>query len=139
MDRLWNQYLDILGAFNLLTEMQPTITSCSCSITKFQSFSWKSSIKENEHHHFDKSLCIWYLYIHNKTKGSWNAFLGFGWPSGAPRCNIRPGHGSQVSTPVNATLSNLGEGNWSLTINESFQGIIVNVDKQGRDCLALFA
>ena len=63
---------------------------------------------------------------HNKMYSS-----AYGWPRGAPRCNVRPGHGSQRSAGVSVGVTSLGSNRWRLTVPGGFKGIILNSSAQG--------
>ena len=55
----------------------------------------------------------------------------FSWPRGAPRCGVRPGHGSQRSSGVRLGVENIGGGRWRVTVPGSFKGVIINSASQG--------
>merc|ERR1719474_1405399 len=53
------------------------------------------------------------------------------WPSGAPRCNIRPGHGSETEQNVTLNVTSLGDARWKVLVPVKLRGIVLNADKQG--------
>ena len=80
-------------------------------------------------------------------------FAGLAWPRGAPRCNIRPGHGAQLPDNLNVAVNKQAQGKWKVgaliqvkhfktgqiqipnfqvTLPGSFKGIILNSATEGR-------
>merc|ERR1719259_691534 len=53
------------------------------------------------------------------------------WPSGAPRCNIRPGHGSETEENVTVNVTSLGDARWKVFVPVRFRGIVLNTDTIG--------
>ena len=82
---------------------------------------------------------------------SWPSVLS--WPRGAPRCDIRPGHGVQTPDNLNVAVNKMGPGEWKvsaflaqfqdkenttiwqITVPGSFKGIILNSATEGRDII----
>jgi len=50
--------------------------------------------------------------------------------SGAPSCNIKPGHGSQ-SGSVRVSVTSLGGKRWQVSVPGRFKGLILNSGSQG--------
>merc|ERR1711934_254146 len=53
------------------------------------------------------------------------------WPRGAPRCDIRPGHGAQAPDNLNVAVNKMGPAEWKITLPGSFKGIILNSATEG--------
>ena len=55
------------------------------------------------------------------------------WPRGAPRCDVRPGHGSQRSAGVTGNVQSIGGGRWRVQVPGGFKGLMLNSATQGKD------